>query len=521
MPEVNPPLPPKNVERPASSRIYLPRAFRRVYQVFFLLLFFGSLFFMTDEGMRRFPTRFFLALDPLSAVGTLASSWLLPAVLLFTVLLVLLTIIFGRAFCGWACPVGTLNHLASWATRRMRRGPYQQVNRWRPHFRLKYLLLIGLVVAALTGSLFSGLFDPLSLVTRSFGSSIIPALKQAFGPSGARPRFFIGATVTGLIFFGLLGANRWVTRWWCRALCPLGALLGWIARAAVVRIEVDPSRCTHCHLCARDCQGADEPFAAHRVSECHVCLNCIPRCREGAIQFRAFAPTAAPAGGVDLPRRQILGAVLAGATLLPLARATAGSAGSLGPNAIRPPGALPEAEFLARCVRCGACVNACPSSALQPALGEAGWEGLYTPVLIPRRGWCEPSCVRCGHVCPTGAIRPLAPEEKGWTREGNGIKIGTAFYDLGRCLPWAMATPCIVCEEVCPTSPKAIWFEVSEVAKRDGSRARLQRPHVDPARCVGCGLCEAKCPVADLAAIRVTRIGESRDPGSSLTLRPS
>jgi ferredoxin len=127
--------------------------------------------------------------------------------------------------------------------------------------------------------------------------------------------------------------------------------------------------------------------------------------------------------------------------------------------------------------------------------------------------------VRCGHACPTGAIRPLGPDEKGWTREGQGIRIGTAFFDWGRCLPWAMSTPCIVCQEVCPTSPKAIWLEPVEVVRRDGAKVRVQRPHLDPTLCVGCGLCEAKCPVSDLAAVRVTRVGETRDPRSSLTLR--
>jgi formate hydrogenlyase subunit 6/NADH:ubiquinone oxidoreductase subunit I len=163
-------------------------------------------------------------------------------------------------------------------------------------------------------------------------------------------------------------------------------------------------------------------------------------------------------------------------------------------------------------------MNACPTSALQPALGVAGLEGLYTPILSPRHGWCEPSCVRCGQVCPSGAIRALTVEEKGWLHGGTGIRIGTAFFDYGRCLPWAMATPCIVCEEVCPTSPKAIWLESVEVARRDGSKLLVKRPHVEPARCVGCGLCEAKCPVNDLAAIRVTRVGESRDSGSAFTL---
>jgi MauM/NapG family ferredoxin protein len=492
-----------------------------VYQGFFLLVFVVTLAAMTDEGVRRFPVRWIFHLDPLSAVTMLMSSWMVTAGMLWSLVLVLLTVVFGRAFCGWICPVGTLHHFASWMTRALRKGAPQHVNRWRPHFRLKYLLLVALAVVALAGSLQTGLLDPLSLAARSFGSGLVPAMSSTAPLGGFRVRLFTVAWLTGTIFLVLLAANRWIVRWWCRALCPLGALLGWIARSSIYRIEIDPDACTHCNRCARDCQGADEPFAAHRVAECHVCLNCIAECPEGAIRFKAFVPEAAPAGGVDVGRRQLIGAAVAGAVVLPLFRASSESASSPGPMAIRPPGARDESEFLARCIRCGACVNACPTSALQPSMGEAGIEGAWTPVLVPRRGWCEPSCTLCGQVCPTGAIRALRIDEKGWSRPDEGaVRIGTAFFDHGRCLPWAMSTPCIVCQEVCPTSPKAIWLEPLDVPRRDGALVRLQRPYIDPARCVGCGLCEAKCPVNDLAAVRVSRIGESRSRAASFVLLP-
>jgi len=147
-------------------------------------------------------------------------------------------------------------------------------------------------------------------------------------------------------------------------------------------------------------------------------------------------------------------------------------------------------------------------------LGEAGLEGLWTPVMVPRIGYCETSCVLCSQVCPTGAIWQITSKEKGWAAGSAGdakpIHVGTAFFDRGRCLPWAMATECIVCEEWCPTSPKAIFLQLAEVVTVDGKGQLLKQPFLDPARCVGCGACEYACPVQDQPAIYVTSIGESR-----------
>jgi ferredoxin len=167
---------------------------------------------------------------------------------------------------------------------------------------------------------------------------------------------------------------------------------------------------------------------------------------------------------------------------------------------IRPPAALDEKPFLARCIRCGECMKVCPNNALHPALTEAGWEGIWTPVLVPRVGYCEPSCTLCGQVCPTGAIWEFTSKEKAWIGVPNGtdtrpIRLGTAFYDRGRCLPWAMATDCIVCEEWCPTSPKAVYLRSAEVADAAGNTKQVRQPYIDPARCVGCGACEFACPV--------------------------
>jgi ferredoxin len=166
------------------------------------------------------------------------------------------------------------------------------------------------------------------------------------------------------------------------------------------------------------------------------------------------------------------------------------------PRLIRPPGAQ-ENNLLAKCIRCGECSRACPTSAIQPAIAEAGLEGLWTPVLIPRIGYCDYSCSACGQVCPVQAIPPLSLLEK------RQHVIGKAYIDRNRCIPWADEQPCGVCEEMCPVPDKAIELEELEVRDAEGGLLTVQRPHVVRERCIGCGICEYQCPLSGPAAIRV------------------
>jgi polyferredoxin len=465
------------------------------------------------------PAHWFLEVDPLVAVVTALSTHALRHNLLWAVPLIVLTLVFGRFFCGWICPMGVMHHIIGYSVRKRRAKERMEQNRLRKSRQIKFALLAIMLGMAAAGSVQIGWLDPIATTWRAFSVALFPAADNtAFGVYQGERHFQFGLLIT-VFFFTALALNLVYPRLYCRMLCPLGALFGVLSRASLFRIARTPSKCTDCGLCAADCQGAAVPNGETRVTECMVCLNCTHACPHGAISYQ-FVPHASLTNtATDLGRRRWVGALAGGVISLPLMRASAGVVPRPDPHRIRPPGALEEKEFLARCLKCGACMKVCPTGGLQPALLEAGFEGMWTPILVPRLGCCEQNCVACGHVCPTGAIGKLKIAEKiGLPPYTEPVRIGTAAFDRSRCLPWAFDVDCIVCEEVCPTSPKAVYFKEETVTLRDGSRKTLKRPHVDPTRCTGCGTCESRCPISDRAGVRCTSVGESRSPENQLIM---
>jgi ferredoxin len=190
-------------------------------------------------------------------------------------------------------------------------------------------------------------------------------------------------------------------------------------------------------------------------------MNCRPVCDDQLIAYRKEPSAAGEAPLPDLSRREFTLSLAAGLSVVPMMRLDGSLATNWDPAVIRPPGSLPEDHFLRRCLKCGQCMRICPTNVIQPAGLTRGVENLWTPVLNFRIGssGCQLNCIACGHVCPTGAILPLNLDRKlgrGSYEAQGPIRIGTAFVDHGRCLPWAMDRPCIVCQENCPVSPKAI-----------------------------------------------------------------
>ncbi len=544
---------------------------RRVAQVGFFGLFMyflfqtafrGSFAASADQAVRLpLPVEAFLLADPFVSAMTALSTHTVYRGLLWSIGLLALTLVFGRVFCGWICPFGTLHHFFGWLlpSRHGRGASRVEANKTHTYQRVKYYLLYAFLLASVAGSAIGGMFDPICIAVRSIGLGVIPATQYLTGRGLNGIETHVGSRAlqasadhtqdilarqvwqahqsyfhqTWLIVFllvGLLFLNRFIPRFWCRVLCPLGAFLGVFARFALFGMEKDHAKCTDCNLCLVHCQGADSPQGGvkWRQDECHMCLNCETSCPEDVIKFRFLPNRKSTITVPDTDRRTGLAAAGAGMLFLPVSRVADSLDVNYHSKVIRPPGAVEEREFLERCIRCAECMKVCPNNALHPAFFEAGIEGLWTPILIARIGYCEHSCVLCGQVCPTGAIQKITEKEKlGIGQEP--IKIGTAFYDHGRCLPWSMQTPCIVCEEFCPTSPKAIWVEEVEAPMRDSKpgpngespamkTVKLQRPHVDPSLCIGCGACEKVCPVQDQPAVYITSVGESRSKTNVILL---
>lgn len=518
----------------AKSAIYIVRL-RRLSQISFLALFF-FLFFHTQDrfgaNQLKYPLSSFFYFDPLVTISVFFSAHIFKKIFLLSLITIILTLILGRVFCGWVCPLGTINQSISYLNKKLFR--LKRYELYSDYQKIKYLIFISLVILFFEGINLTGIFDPLSFLTRGItpvfqyiSVRIFQFLQYLNTHLGIfshdkffywiqayvnyfQVHFFRYAAITSFVLAAVLILNLAISRFWCRLVCPLGGLLGFFSLPAILNLQ-QRKKCQDCLECTKNCEGACQPHrkGEWKKQECIYCWNCIVSCPEGNLQFsfnrkKDFQK-------LDLGRRQIIysiGASVLSAPLLKLGIGTKRANSKL----IRPPGAGEEDEFLKRCIRCSQCIKVCPSNFLHPSLLEANLYGIWTPYGIGSLGYCKYDCNLCGRVCPSAAIKNLDLKEKQKT------KIGTAFVDRGRCLPYASGIPCTACYDNCPVPGKAIWLKEIVSYDRYNMPITLQVPSVDLKKCIGCGSCEYVCPVTTLPAIYLTNTGESRAHSSRLLL---
>jgi ferredoxin len=464
---------------------------------------------------RHLPVSLLLRIDPLVTTVVCGGLRMAVSITFLGFATIAVSMLMGRVFCGWVCPLGSIFDAYGWVLRRMR-VPFEGPS---PHwFRFKYYLLLAILVFALLGGVSPLMgFDPIVLLTRTAAAVLMPFARNsnqitwAVGNSPGKFGYFIDA-LTLLLFIGIMAGTTKLSRIWCRAVCPLGAYLGAFSRHASLRR--DTTGCVHCNICSQHCPTGAISFENAEVyneSECIKCFACSQECPVDANFFTWKNPLAALTTAhepVELERRQFLAAASFSVLAAPALNLSGGSPGSY-KTLLRPPMAREEHDFLSSCIRCEECIKACPTGVLKPAPLEHGLRALWSPVLVPKEGFCQEGCNACSQACPTDAIMKYPIEQK------YSYKIGTAIFRSSNCVSYAENKFCLECVKVCPTDAIVVTKGWEPPGPSDQPAPVGQVPSrpsvISFDRCVGCGHCEFTCNqiVAGDTAMLTTSFGRA------------
>ena len=474
--------------------------------------------------------------------GWMAKIQFLPAILALNagvvIILMILTLVFGRVYCSVICPLGVFQDIVSWINGR--RGKKHRMRfSWSPAKSwLRYGVLALFIVALIAGigsaaallepysaygRIASNLFSPLY----QWGNNLLAYLAERVNSYAFYSKdvwlknipTFIIAAITFVIIAVLAWRNG---RTWCNTICPVGTVLGWMSRFSLLSVKIDKDKCTSCSLCARGCKASCIDYKGHEIdySRCVACMDCIDTCTHGAISYSFRYRRDTPASGksgtsdsdvpADTGRRNFLSATALVATATAVNAQEKKVDGGLAvivdkeipdrKTAIVPPGASSLRDFYQHCTACQLCVSVCPNDVLRPS---GGLMRLMQPEMSYERGYCRPECTKCSEVCPAGAIRPVTTAEK------SSIQIGHAVWIKRNCIPVRDGEECGNCARHCPTG--AIVMVPLRGRHRHGNPENdgkdkspaLKIPAIDTEKCIGCGACENLCPARPFSAIYV------------------
>ncbi len=461
--------------------------------------------------------------------GWLAKIQLIPAVLAVNltviILLILLTVIFGRIYCSVICPLGIFQDGISYISgkRKKNRFRYSSPKTW-----LRYGILGLFIIALIMGtSVVISILDPYAAYGRIASNFLTPVyylgnnLLAYFAERAESYVFYsVDVWIKGWITLGIaaitfiiIGILAWRNgRAYCNTICPVGTLLGVLSKFSLFRPTFDTEKCNGCGLCARNCKASciDSKTKSIDMSRCVSCFNCIETCKSGAIKYAPHrigkkketesntTATAAMSENEGISRRQALSLITAFTVTNTIKAQQLKVDGGLADiidkkiperkTPIVPPGAISARNMKDHCTACQLCVSACPNGILCPS---TKLETLMQPEMSYERGYCRPECTECSQVCPTGAIKAITTADK------SAISIGLAVWIKDNCVVNRDEIQCDNCERHCPTGA------ITLVPQDTGYSDSLKIPVVDRELCIGCGACENLCPARPFSAIYV------------------
>ena len=427
----------------------------------------------------------------------------------FLVVLVL-TFLFGRVYCSTLCPLGILQDVFSFFSRKL--SIKKRFRFTRPRNLIRYGFLILSVISLMFGSLLTlYLLDPYSNFGRIFSDLVRPVVISAnnhlsvlfvkmdwfflymFDQKGSEWREAIFPAVMLAV---ILWLSLWHGRLFCNTVCPVGTFLGLFSRISLFKLKMDKVSCTQCEKCLAVCKSSCINIKEMEVdvSRCVDCYNCLNVCPSVSVSYRLALPekTAVrpePSKREFISKSLVYFLALAGISresfaqgrkdevLIPVKKE----------HPVSPPGSVSLSHFNKYCTACHLCVTACPSQVIQPSFLEYGFTAMLQPHLDFSVNYCEYECTKCGEVCPTGAIMPLTLEDKKLTQTGK------VHFIMDNCIVYTDETSCGSCSEHCPTQA------VRMVPYKNG----LTIPEIHIDTCIGCGACEHVCPAKPHKAIFV------------------
>ena len=434
------------------------------------------------------------------------------------VLLVALTLVFGRIYCSIICPLGILQDLFGWLGKKQKKNRYSYSKevKW-----LRYPVLVLFVIAFFAGigtlvqllepySTFGIIATNLLQPVYQAGNNVLASIAEyydsyAFYHSDIWLRSLPSLIISAVMLI-VLGVLAWRNgRTYCNTFCPVGTILSFLSRFSLLKIRFDAEKCKSCSLCSKNCKSACIDYKTHTVdaSRCIVCGNCINACKHDALSYQAHKAHKAhephkPHDAEGLSRRSFLlsSTLLATAALAQqkdkmMDGGLAEIEDKVAPERqtpLTPPGSLSAKNMAQHCTGCQLCISECPNQVLRPS--DDLWH-LMQPVMSYERGFCRPECHRCSEVCPTGAIKPIDLEVKASTQ------IGHAVWIKKNCIPLTDGVECGNCARHCPTGA------IEMVPSNPDDEESPYIPAVNEAACIGCGACEYLCPARPFSAIYV------------------